>query len=192
LDDGRLTDGQGRVVNFRNTVIVMTSNVGTSYIKRSGAVGFSGMHSRDNDTARSHKQIDEALKQTFRPEFINRIDEIIIFEPLSEEQVIEIVDLQLKEIQARLAEYELSIVLTQAAKEWMAREGYDKDFGARPLRRALQRFVESPLSVKMLKGEVEKGDVILVDEQNDEIVFVRQSRDAEAAEETALPELIPA
>ncbi len=191
LDDGRLTDGQGRVVNFRNTVIVMTSNVGTSYITSAGSVGFAGMHNRDDDNSRSHKKIDEALKQTFRPEFINRIDEIIIFEPLSEEQVIEIVDLQLKEIQTRLAEYELAIELTTAAKEWLAREGYDKDFGARPLRRALQRYVESPLSVKMLKGEVEKGDTILVDEQNDEIVFVRQDNETAEAE-TASPELVPA
>ncbi len=171
MDDGRLTDGQGRTVNFRNTVIVMTSNVGTSFVRSAGALGFAGM--RDGDEARSHKQIEDALKKTFRPEFVNRVDEIIIFEQLTQEQVVEIVDLQMGEIRKRLAEAELTIELTQAAKNWLGAEGYDKDFGARPLRRALQRHIESPLSVKLLKGEVEKGDHIVIDVEDDKIVFVR-------------------
>ena len=162
LDDGRLTDGQGRMVNFRNTVIVMTSNVGTSFVKRSGALGFTGMRSAEEEN--QHKQIEEALKRTFRPEFINRIDEIIIFEPLSEEDVVQIVDFQMKEIRKRLDEQGgLQIDLTPAAKQWLGKQGYDKDFGARPLRRALQRYVESPLAVAMLKGEFIPGDKILVD-----------------------------
>lgn len=172
LDDGRLTDGQGRLVNFRNTVIVMTSNVGTSFVKSSGALGFSG--TRDGDEAAGHKRIDEALKKTFRPEFINRIDEIIIFEPLSEEHVVEIVQMQMKEVQARLSEQGgLSIILTEAARLWLAKQGFDDDFGARPLRRALQRFVESPLSVKLLKGEFNAGDIIHIDEVDNELVFER-------------------
>ncbi|HID53456.1 MAG TPA: AAA family ATPase [Anaerolineae bacterium] len=172
LDDGRLTDGQGRVVNFRNTVIVMTSNVGTSFVKSSGALGFSGMRSEDEDT--DHKRIEDELKKTFRPEFINRIDEIIIFEPLDEEHVIEIVQLQMQEVQERLSEHGgLTIVLTEEAQRWLALHGYDKDFGARPLRRALQRFVESPLSVKLLKGEFAAGDVISIDVTDDELIFTR-------------------
>lgn len=166
LDDGRLTDGQGRVVNFRNTVVVMTSNVGTSFVKSAGALGFAGMRDDENS---NHKQIEEALKKTFRPEFVNRIDEIIIFEPLSEENVVEIVKLQMQDVQQRLNEQGgLTILLTEDAQRWLAQQGFDKDFGARPLKRALQRFVESPLSVKLLKGEFTSGDTVRIDAQEDE------------------------
>ncbi len=172
LDDGRLTDGQGRVVNFRNTVIVMTSNVGTSFARKAGALGFAG--ARDAAEKADHKRIEDDLKKTFRPEFINRIDEVIIFEPLSEEDVVEIVNMQMKEVQERLAEHGgLTIELTEAAQRWLAGQGYDKDFGARPLKRALQRFVESPLSVKLLKGEFESGDRIHIDVADDELTFER-------------------
>jgi len=172
LDDGRLTDGQGRIVNFRNTVVVMTSNVGTSFVKQSGALGFAGM--RDADEEANHKRIADALKQTFRPEFINRIDEIIIFEPLDEEEVVRIVNLQMKDVQARLAEQgNLTIELTEAAQRWLARQGFDKDFGARPLKRAIQRYVESPLSIRLLKGEFSAGDRIRIDLEGDALTFTR-------------------
>ncbi|MBX3057061.1 MAG: AAA family ATPase [Anaerolineae bacterium] len=178
LDDGRLTDGQGRVVNFRNTVIVMTSNVGTSFVKTAGALGFTGMRGRDEEN--DHKRIEDELKRTFRPEFINRIDEIIIFEPLSQEDVVKIVQLQMQEVQERLAEHGgLTIVLTEAAQEWLALHGYDKDFGARPLRRTLQRYVESPLSVKLLRGEFASGDVVGIDVADDELTFTKLERAAE-------------
>ena len=170
LDDGRLTDGQGRVVNFRNAVIVMTSNVGTSFVKRSGALGFAGMAASERE---DHKRIEEALKQTFRPEFINRIDEIIIFEPLSEADVVEIVALQLKDVQMRLAEHgNLSIELTEGAQHWLAQQGFDKDFGARPLKRAIQRYVESPLSVRLLRGEFKSGDRVRIDVVDDQLDFI--------------------
>ncbi|MFO7662462.1 MAG: AAA family ATPase [Chloroflexota bacterium] len=169
LDDGRLTDGQGRIVNFRNAVIVMTSNVGTSFVKRSGALGFSGMQAQDRE---AHKRIEDALKQTFRPEFINRIDEIIIFEPLSVEDVIEIVKLQMKDVQERLADQgNLSIELTEPAQIWLAEQGFDEDFGARPLKRAIQRFVESALSLRLLKGEFKSGDRVRIDVEGDELTF---------------------
>ncbi len=171
LDDGRLTDGQGRTVNFRNTVIVMTSNVGTRFVNRSAGLGFAGL--RDPEEEESRKRIEEELKRTFRPEFINRIDEIIIFEPLTREDVVAIVDLQMAEVAARLSEHGLRIQLTQAAKEWLANEGYDEDFGARPLKRALQRYVESPLSVRLLKGEFGKDDHILIDVDGNELTFSR-------------------
>ena len=180
LDDGRLTDGQGRVVNFRNTVVVMTSNVGTEFVKRSGALGFSSMRDEEEETA--HKRIEEALKNTFRPEFINRIDEIIIFEPLAQEEVVQIVDMQMKDIRVRLGDHGLIINLTQAAKEWLAAQGFDEDFGARPLKRALQRHVESSLSIRLLKGEFVKGDEIDIDVAGDGLEFVLKNRKAEEQE----------
>jgi ATP-dependent Clp protease ATP-binding subunit ClpC len=170
LDDGRLTDGQGRTVDFRNTVIIMTSNIGTEFGRKGGALGFVRPGDSSAQVA-DEKKIEDQLKRTFRPEFLNRIDEIIIFSTLSVEDVEKIVDLQMKEIRDRLREHGLFIELTEAARQWLARQGYDVQFGARPLRRALQRHVESPLSVKMLKGEFKVGDTILVDANAEGLVF---------------------
>jgi ATP-dependent Clp protease ATP-binding subunit ClpC len=172
LDDGRLTDGQGRVVDFRNTVLIMTSNLGTEYVKISGTLGFL-QSSTDDEIRQDHEKIEKALKSTFRPEFINRIDEIITFSPLSIEQVAQIVELQMKEIQERLSEHGLTVELTEAARDWLAQEGYDPAFGARPLRRALQKYVESPLSVSLLSGQFASENVILVDVDDEKrnIVF---------------------
>jgi ATP-dependent Clp protease ATP-binding subunit ClpC len=172
LDDGRLTDGQGRVVNFRNTVLIMTSNLGTEYINKSGALGFL-QSSADQEERESHDKIEKALKSTFRPEFLNRIDEIITFSSLSKEQMQEIVDLQMEEIQERLDEHDISVELTPAAREWLANEGYDPAFGARPLRRALQKHIESPLSVSLLSGEFKSGDKVIVDvdEETEKLFF---------------------
>ena len=174
LDDGRLTDGQGRVVDFRNTVIIMTSNLGTEFGRKGGALGFVRPGESSTQVA-DEKKIEDKLKQTFRPEFLNRVDEIIIFGTLSVEDVEKIVDLQMKEIRDRLREHGLFIELTEAARRWLAKQGYDPQFGARPLRRALQRYVESPLSVKMLKGEFKVGDTILVDANDEGIVFSKRS-----------------
>ncbi|NTU64266.1 MAG: AAA domain-containing protein, partial [Chloroflexi bacterium] len=170
LDDGRLTDGQGRVVDFRNTVIIMTSNLGTEFGRKGGALGFVRPGDSPALVADAGK-IEDKLKATFRPEFLNRIDEIIVFGTLSVEDVEKIVDLQMKEIRDRLREHGLFIELSEDARRWLARQGYDINFGARPLRRALQRFVESPLSVKMLKGEFKVGDTILVDAADEGMVF---------------------
>jgi ATP-dependent Clp protease ATP-binding subunit ClpC len=173
LDDGRLTDGQGRVVDFRNTVLIMTSNLGTEFVTHAGTLGFHGQGGMD-DQRKSEEKIEKALKDTFRPEFLNRIDEIIIFSPLSTEHMLSIVDLQMEQIRERLAEYGLNVQLSDAARTWLAEEGYDPDFGARPLRRALQKHVESPLSVKILQGEFEQGDTVIVDHNNKKgIVFQR-------------------
>ena len=183
LDDGRLTDGQGNVVDFRNTVLIMTSNLGTEYVRKSGSIGF--LQQTDDDEVRqSHEKIEKALKSTFRPEFLNRIDEIITFSPLSLEQMRQIVDLQMKEIQERLSEHGLTVELTPAARNWLAQVGYDPAFGARPLRRALQKHVESPLSVSLLSGEFSQGDTILVDvdEQTQKLTF-RPIRSSVPAEE---------
>jgi len=172
LDDGRLTDGQGNVVDFRNTVLIMTSNLGTEFIRKGGTLGF--LQRTDNDEEReSNEKIEKALKSTFRPEFLNRIDEIIMFSPLTLDQMEQIVVLQMKEIEERLAEFDIGVQMTPEARAWLAKVGYDPDFGARPLTRALQKHVESPLSVKLLSGEIPGGSKVTVDvdAKKDEIIF---------------------
>lgn len=172
LDEGKLTDGQGRSVDFRNTVIIMTSNLGTEFAKKGGALGF--VDSDNYDAVADHRKIEEAMKRTFRPEFLNRIDEIIIFNPLSLEAVRRIVDLQMQDIAERLGEQGLVVEMTDSARDWLAKQGYDREFGARPLRCALQRFVESPLSVSLLKKEFGRGDVVAVEADDNGIFFSRR------------------
>ena len=180
LEDGRLTDGQGRVVDFRNTVLIMTSNIGTEFGKVGGTLGFIRSAESDDEALKAKEQIEEGLKRTFRPEFLNRIDEVIIFHTLTPEHMEQIVDLQMAEIRERLGERGITIDLTDAARRWLAREGYDPAFGARPLRRTLQRYVESPLSKRVLRGEFQAGDHVLADlgaETGDErgLVFEKQA-----------------
>ncbi len=173
LDNGRLTDGQGRQVDFRNSVLIMTSNLGTEYVSRSGSLGFLDSAASDKDIEARNK-IDKALKDAFRPEFLNRVDEIVLFSQLTREQMVKIVDLQLKDVEQRLAENGLEVSLTKKARLWLAEQGYSADFGARPLTRALQKFIESPLSKKLLKGEYKQGGVIVVDidpEDESQLIF---------------------
>jgi len=172
LDEGRLTDGQGRTVDFRNTVVIMTSNLGTEFVRRSGSLGFLQGETSGEDR-RAQEKIEKALKETFRPEFLNRIDEIIMFSPLSRDDMRRIVDLQMQEVAERLAERDLTVRLTEAARDYLAEVGYDPDFGARPLRRALQKYVEGPLAIRLLSGEFAPGDTIEVDvaEDGEGIVF---------------------
>ena len=153
LDDGRLTDGHGRTVDFRNTVIIMTSNLRTA----------------------------EAMREFFRPEFLNRIDEVVEFHALTRDQLGEIVELQLRRLRDRLADRGLDLELTDSAKELVAEAGWDPTYGARPLKRALQRLVENPLALRLLEGEFAEGDTVRVDAQNGELAFVK----AEAAEPAA-------
>ena len=162
LDDGRMTDGQGNVVDFRNTVLIMTSNLGTEYVRKGGTLGFLQPRATDEERE-SHEKIEKALKGAFRPEFLNRIDEIIMFSPLSLEQMEQIVVLQMQEVQDRLNEHDIAVQLSDAARAWLAKEGYDPAFGARPLRRAIQKHVESPLSVELLAGRFKDGVTVLVD-----------------------------
>jgi ATP-dependent Clp protease ATP-binding subunit ClpC len=167
LDDGRLTDGHGRTVNFKNTVVIMTSNAGVEIIKREGRIGFAT--SRDETAAEKNKYEDmkkkvmTELQKQFRPEFLNRLDDIIVFHELTEEQLRKIIDLMVKELEGRLAERKLGLELTEKAKSWLVKEGYDPVYGARPLRRIIERYVENPLSNQLLRGEVKEGDVIKVD-----------------------------
>lgn len=180
LDDGRLTDGQGRVVDFRNTVLIMTSNLGTEYVYKSGSLGFLQSSASGEERA-AHEKIEKALKSTFRPEFLNRIDEIITFSPLSLEDMIKIVDLQMKEIQERLNEHDITVQLTDNARKWLAKAGYDPAFGARPLKRALQKYVESPLSIRLLSGEFTRKQTITVDvdSEKNELIFLAEKMPAD-------------
>jgi len=171
LDEGRLTDGQGHVVNFRNTVVIMTSNIGTEFAYEGGTLGFMHAGEGDRDGNANQQKIERELKRTFRPEFLNRIDEVIVFNDLTVDDMERIVDLQMEEVQDRLGELGLKVELTEASRRWLAREGFDPQFGARPLRRALQRHVESPLSIKLLRGDFEKGDVVVVDVGTDGLIF---------------------
>jgi len=162
LDDGRLTDGQGHIVSFRHCVLIMTSNLGTEYIRQAGSLGF--LQSTSNDEVRqSHEKIMRTLRETFRPEFLNRIDEIVTFSPLSKEVMRQIVDLNLEEIQNRLTEQKIKLSVSDAARNWLAEKGYDPAFGARPLRRALQKHLESPLSLDILGGKFVSGDTVIVE-----------------------------
>ena len=161
LEDGRLTDGHGRTVDFRNTVVIMTTNVGSRRVAATRSLGFHSEASVDEDRLLADIQRD--LKRTFRPEFLNRVDEIIPFHVLSLDQVSQIVDLQVAEIAARLAEQAIDIQLTPNARRVLAAKGYDPEYGARPLRRSLQKAIESPLSKRLLQGEFATGDLIVID-----------------------------
>ena len=177
LEEGRLTDGHGRTVDFRNTVVIMTSNIGTRYAsRRGGALGFQ-VDSRLSEDERFADDVSEGLKRTFRPEFLNRIDEIVIFRKLTRENMAEIVDLQIGELEERLRDQGMHIELSEAAKGWLAHEGYDPVFGARPLRRTIQRRVESPLSQRLLEGTFKAGDTVVVDHDGGEDVLVFSKKD---------------
>ena len=187
LDDGRLTDGHGRTVDFRNTVIIMTSNLGTGEFgrQRLGLVGGRAPDSRNQaaEDERIRESVMEALKRNLRPEFLNRIDEIVVFHPLTQEQIVSIVGLMAAEVQERLQERHISFSLTHAASEWLAKEDYDPTFGARPLRRAIQRRVENPLSKGILAGDYADGDHVEVDidSTTDQLVFRKQEVELEVA-----------
>ncbi len=161
LDDGRMTDGQGRTVSFRNTVIVMTSNIGTVMVEKNG-IGFSalGKDARSDDT---RKRLLEALRKEFRPEFLNRIDDIIVFNTLSRENLSQIVNIQLANVEKMLKDRKLELEVTPAAKDAIIAQGFDPQFGARPMRRAIQRLVQDPLALKLLTGEFVEGDRVTVD-----------------------------
>ncbi len=175
LDDGRLTDGHGRTVDFKNTVIIMTSNTGVELIKRHMAMGFAASKDKAKALKSSYEQMKEKVmaevEKTFRPEFINRIDEIIVFHELTVEQLGSIVDLLVGDLQKRLADHKLGIEITQEAKAWLTEVGYDPTYGARPLRRAIERYVENPLSSKLLQGEFSPGDIVIVDYGADGLIF---------------------
>jgi ATP-dependent Clp protease ATP-binding subunit ClpC len=171
MEDGRLTDGHGRTVDFRNTVVIMTSNLGTSQDAR-GAFGFvTDRTTTDSDRKRLHDNVERALRDFFRPEFLNRVDEIIIFEPLTETELRQIIEIMLKDVRERLSDRKIGLELSDAAKDALVTEGYDRVFGARPLRRTIERRVENPLSRRILAGEFSEGDTVQVDYADGEYGF---------------------
>ena len=179
LDDGRLTDGHGHIVDFSNTVIIMTSNIGTELAMRGGSLGFQAVAGDAASDARFADDVRDALKRAFRPEFLNRIDEVIVFHSLSREHIEQIVDLQVLGIAKRIEEQGLHFELSSAARGWLAEKGYDPAFGARPLRRVIQREIEAPLSKRIIAGDFEVGDTIVIDVAPDGVGLAFERREAE-------------
>jgi ATP-dependent Clp protease ATP-binding subunit ClpC len=180
LDDGRMTDGHGRTVDFKNTVIIMTSNAGIEFIKREAALGFAAKKDQAKTAKSNYEDMREKVlaevKKTFRPEFLNRLDEVIVFHELNEAQLRQVVDLLARDLEKRLSDRKLTIEITESAKSWLAKEGYDPVYGARPLRRALEKYVENPLSVKVLGGEFKEGDTIIVDTGIEGLIFTPKKK----------------
>jgi ATP-dependent Clp protease ATP-binding subunit ClpB len=166
LDDGRLTDGKGRTVDFRNTVVIMTSNVGSDLIQEASR--------RGEDDERLKDKLMDVLRHTFRPEFLNRVDETVVFKSLGKDEIARIVDIQLKDLRKRLAERKLQLEVTPEAKAVLAERGYDPVFGARPLKRTIQRMIENPLAVEVLAGRFVEGDVILVEPDGETLRFRKE------------------
>jgi ATP-dependent Clp protease ATP-binding subunit ClpC len=189
LEEGRLTDSQGRVVDFKNTVIIMTTNLGSKDVAKGVQIGFNASNDPRTSYERMKNKVNEELKQHFRPEFLNRVDDVIVFPQLSRDEILQIVDLMIARLDERLADQALSIELTDAAKALLADKGYDPVLGARPLRRAIQREIEDVLSEKLLFGEFSAGEVIVVDAQGEGLLgeFTFSSRERAALPAVTVP-----
>jgi ATP-dependent Clp protease ATP-binding subunit ClpB len=176
LDDGRLTDSKGRTVDFKNTVLIMTSNLGAHLLNAAALES-------EATFAEARKRVNELLKQHFRPEFLNRIDDIVIFRPLGEEELKEIVDLRLEDLRRMLADRHITLVVTDPAKELLLASGYDREYGARPMKRAIQHLIQDPLALRILDGEIVNGDSVVVDADpdSDEMKFGVEDRAHAAA-----------
>ncbi|MGN1006553.1 MAG: AAA family ATPase, partial [Aristaeellaceae bacterium] len=163
LDDGRITDSQGRTVDFKNTIIILTSNLGSSYIQE-------GIDAEGHLSDEARKQVDALLKTQFRPEFLNRLDEIVLYTPLTRSQIVEIMHLMIQNLEKRLADRRLSVKLTPAAEDYVIENGYDSAYGARPLKRFLQKSVETAIAKLLIAQYVPEDSRLIVDVENDEIV----------------------
>ncbi|HBP63409.1 MAG TPA: ATP-dependent Clp protease ATP-binding subunit ClpC, partial [Desulfosporosinus sp.] len=170
LEDGRLTDTKGRTVDFRNTIIIMTSNVGSSFLRKE-AMGFSAKKDEKTEYKTMRGHVMEELKRTFRPEFLNRIDELLVFHTLQEEHLEKITEVLMRQVNVRLLEHGLELKVDKSAIKLIAKEGNDPVFGARPLRRAIQRLIEDALSEKILEGEFKAGDKIVVEAEEGKMKF---------------------
>jgi ATP-dependent Clp protease ATP-binding subunit ClpB len=175
LDDGRLTDGQGRTVDFKNTLVIMTSNLGSQWILELG----------EEDRAEMERRVMEAVRGHFRPEFLNRLDEVVVFHALSREHIRSIVELSVKGLRRMLVDRELELKITDQALDLLAEEGYDPHFGARPLKRTLQRRVQNPLAMKLLAGEFKAGETVVVDVERGELAFRAKAKAPEPEPEKA-------
>ena len=167
LDDGRLTDGHGRTVDFRNCIIIMTSNLGSDGIAKESF----GFNKSDVDDVRIRTNVEDALKRHFRPEFLNRIDEYIIFDSLNSDDIKMIVEKFLSEFNDRIKDMDISIKISSSAKDWLAKKGFDRMYGARPLKRAIQKYIENPISKEILSGRYSKGDLISIGLKKDSLTI---------------------
>jgi ATP-dependent Clp protease ATP-binding subunit ClpC len=178
LDEGRLTDAKGRKVDFRNTIITMTSNVGAELIKRYNTLGFAKKETeqtQEEQYAKMKEQVLSEMRKLFRPEFLNRIDAVVVFRQLGRPQIREIVDLMLARTQQQLTEQRLTLEVTEAAKEFLVDKGFDPVYGARPMRRTIQNLIEDPLAEGLLHGRFQPGDTVVVDRQGDDLVLTAKA-----------------
>jgi ATP-dependent Clp protease ATP-binding subunit ClpC len=171
MEDGHLTDAKGHVVDFRNTIIIMTSNVGSATISRAAGLGFSTPQDDAGDYRDMRSKLMTELKRLFRPEFLNRVDEVLVFHALTREDIERIIAIQLQRLNERLTEHHITLTCTESGRAWLVKEGFDPQFGARPLRRAIQRHVEDELAGRLLEGVILDGDEVLVDAQDDRLVL---------------------
>lgn len=170
IDEGRLTDGKGRVVNFKNTIIILTSNIGSQYIQKMESIGFSN-NGAVQDYSMMKQKVMDALKDHFRPEFLNRIDEVVVFDILSEEAIKEIVNIRVKVVKDRLLTKGINLEITDTALSYLAKEGYDPHFGARPLNRLIQNKILNPVATYIISNGVKKGDTVYVGVKNNELTI---------------------
>ncbi|MCA9932839.1 MAG: AAA family ATPase, partial [Anaerolineales bacterium] len=193
MEEGHLSDAKGQKVNFRNAMIIMTSNVGADTIKRGPNLGFSFQRDEAVVAEESYREMQkkllDELKRNFRPEFINRVDSIVVFRQLAQSDIRKIVDIILSEVNERLVDYELTLEVSSEARDWLAERGYDPEFGARPLRRLIQTEVEDLLSDTVLAGKFKHGETVVVDLNKEDDKVVLRHPDEEAAKETALGEV---
>jgi ATP-dependent Clp protease ATP-binding subunit ClpB len=171
LDDGRLTDAKGRTVNFKNTIVIMTSNIGNEIVKEYAGLGFTNRRDAEAEEKNMQEKIKEAMRKHFRPEFLNRVDEIIVFNNLGKKEVLKIVDLQLREIQERLSDKRIKIKAAPEAKEFLAKKGFDPFYGARPLKRAIQTMVLDPLAKAMIEGKVKDGEKVFIKKEGEKVII---------------------
>jgi len=181
LEEGKLTDGQGRVVNFRNTIILMTSNVGSDTLNRQSTLGFSSITDAASYEKARERVLEEA-KKTFRPEFLNRLDDLIVFRSFTKPDLIQILNLEVEKVIERLRHKNIKLELDDAAKEFLVEKGYDPQYGARPMRRAVERFLEDSLAEEILRGTLQPGEPIRVTSDKEKLVFSQK-----AATENAVP-----
>ena len=172
LEDGRLTDSLGRTVDFRNTIIILTSNVGAHILQKKQSLGFGAETDAEADYEKTKEKVLDEMKKVFRPEFLNRINDIVLFRSLSRQDMGKIVDIELAKIEKRLDEQKLKIKLDDSAKEFLVEKGWDEKYGARPLKRALERELEDPMAEELLKGKIQKdGGLVKVSEKDGKLVF---------------------
>jgi len=172
MDEGRLTDSQGRTVDFRNSIIIMTSNLGSEHINKSKrSLGFVEGEDAESEYKSIKSEVDSAIKKAFKPEFLNRLDDVVVFHPLTKENIKNIIQIQLDELRERLTDKNIEIKIKEKAIDFLLEKGYDKIFGARPLKRTIQRYIEDPLSEEILKGRFDENDKIIVDSKKDSLSF---------------------